>query len=162
MAWEMHIYQVLMGFKCVVFLNISFIVSIFFFFAWPLYCLYIIIKDYDYLFAIFKLFIIYFKCPFFFLPVRNQKTTYKTKQWSIVQRIQEVRLSNVSVVYVNKEYTKECVAQFINYPKRCLEDVMIVMTIFWGFFLGFVLAAKELCYIMEIMTTGIVYLYLCR
>ena len=83
-----------MGFKCVVFLNISFIVSIFLFFAWPLYCLYFI-TDYDYLFAIFKLFIIYFNCPFFFLPVRNQKTTSKTKQCSIVQRIQEVRLSNI-------------------------------------------------------------------
>ena len=37
-------------------------------------------------------------------------------------------------MYVNKEYTKECVAQFINCPKRCLEDVMTVMTIFWGVF----------------------------
>jgi len=38
---------------------------------------------------------IYINCPFFFLTVRNQKTTYKTKQWSIVQRIQEVRVSNI-------------------------------------------------------------------
>ena len=29
-------------------------------------------------------------------------------------------------------------------------------------FFVFVLAAKELCYIMEIMTTGIVYHYFCR
>ena len=62
------------------FVNISFIVSLFFFFAWPWYCLYFIIANYDYFFPIFKLFIIYFNCPFFFLPVRIQKTTYKTNQ----------------------------------------------------------------------------------
>jgi hypothetical protein len=30
------------------------------------------------------------------------------------------------------------------------------------YFIIFFLAAKELCYIMEIMTTGIVYLHICR
>jgi hypothetical protein len=40
-------------------------------------------------------------------------------------------------VYVNKEYTKECIAQFINCPKRCSEDAMTMMTVILGcFFAG--------------------------